>query len=437
MSPSQRERPTPKAKGGSKNVATERLSTPDQLDQVIQVARFPHWLALFALMLVLAAGVAASFLVPVPITVRGQGILINAGGILAVTSETEGRLLELRVEPGDRVARGQVVARVDQPRLRRGLIEGEEELAEARLRRETIRAFHLRTSQTQSQTLTNRRKALEQRLESAINLLRALEDQLAAETQLSRDGIFSTRQVLATQTEVDEARNEILGIENEVKLFVQVISDQELVHERELLESQLAISELERRLASLKAEYGRNIEVISPYSGKVVELKINPGEITERNGALFSLLPSVDATSPATTGADELIAVLYVPPQEGKKIRRLMSAQLTLSSIKREEFGFMLGHVESVAQVPATTEGMMRVLRNRQLVDQLSGAQAPFEVRVSLARDASTPTGYGWSSSRGPDVEINVGTLCDGAVITHHERLITLVVPALGKFFDG
>ena len=39
------------ARKSSRRVAAERLSTPDQLDQVIEVARFPHWLLLAALTL--------------------------------------------------------------------------------------------------------------------------------------------------------------------------------------------------------------------------------------------------------------------------------------------------------------------------------------------------------------------------------------------------
>ncbi|MEM7355559.1 MAG: NHLP bacteriocin system secretion protein [Acidobacteriota bacterium] len=438
MSPSRRERPVSKMQK-SADVAAERLSTPDQLDQVIQVASFPHWLALSSLTLVLAGAVAAGILIPVPITVRGEGILINAGGILTVRSETEGRLVELLVEPGMIVRPGQTVARVDQPQLRRAAERSREELAEARNRRETILAFHERTSRTQNQTITDQRLALEQRLDFAKSHLANLEEQLAGEEDLNRRGIISRRQLIATRAQVDEGKDEVLSVENEIKRFVQVISDQDLIHERELLESQLEISDLERQVASLEAEYESKSRVESPYGGKVVELKINRGEITGRNGALFSLLPAVDEKAlrdPTVAQADELIAVLYVPPAEGKKIRSRMEVQLALSSIRREEFGFLLGRVETVAEVPATTEGMMRVLQNRQLVEQLSGTQAPFEVRVTLDRDAATPTGYSWSSSTGPDLGINVGTLCTGQVITQHERLITVVLPALGRLFD-
>ncbi len=430
MAQTRRER---QEKRSSERVAAERLSTPDQLDQVIQVVRIPHWLALSALILVLAAAVSASVLIPMPITVRGEGILINVGGILTVTSDTEGRLVELLVRPGVQVRKGQVVARIDQPRLRQALGDREAELAEARQRRQKIERFHQRRSASQSQTLANQRRALEQRYGSATSHLLVLEEQLRVETDLAAQGILSRRQLSETRLEINEAKDELLEIESEIQRFQEILASSELAQERELLETQLAISDLERQVAALAAEARRSSEVLSPYRGRVVELTVNPGEIVDRHGPLFSLLPTADGSAEL---ADELIAVLYVPPAEGKKVRPAMEVRLAPSSIKREEYGFMLGDVTAVAEVPSTLAGMMRVLKNRELVEDLSHDHAPFEVRVKLRRDAATRSGYRWSSSAGPDVAINVGTLCVGDVITSRERPITILLPVVGRLFD-
>lgn len=421
----------------SYEIATERLSTPDQLDQVIRVARFPHWLALSALFVVLAAAIAGSILVPVPVTVRGQGILINAEGILNVTSNTEGRLLGLYVEPGRMVEAGELVARLDQPQLWQELLNRRAELLELRRRSDTIRAFHGRSSSTQLQTIADRRRALEERQVFAEEHRRLMEEHLRDELELQRQGIISERQVTESRRRVNEAQQDLTSIDNEIRFFSQLMMENELEQERELLDIELEISDLERVVRSLEDRYRRHSEVKSPYTGRVVELNINVGEIVSRNGPLFSLLPtaSTDLQSHASP-TDELIAVIYVPPADGKKVFPDMDVQLELTPVKREEFGFMLGRVTSVAEVPSTTEGMMRILKNRQLVDQLSGTEAPFEVRVSLRRDSSTPTGYQWSSSSGPRVEINVGTLCVGDIITKRERPITLLIPALGRVLD-
>jgi HlyD family secretion protein len=440
-----------RARQRSRRLAAERLSTPDQLDQVIEVARFPHWLLLGALFLLLGAGIAASILVPVPLKVRGEGILINIEGVLTVTSEHAGRLEELMVAPGQLLQAGQLVARIAQPELEQRLRDRRAELEEARHRRQQVEAFHQRMSSAQRETRGDRRRALEQRLDFTRSRLAIQQKQLADEEDLAHRGIIAARQLNETRTRINETTAEVTSIENELQRLERLPDEERLEQERELLALDLMISDLERRVVSLEAEKKRRSEVRSPYHGRVVELKVNRGEIVESNGPLVSLLPwvveeaerapirapSLGPAAPRAPGMGELVAVLYVPPGEGKKIRRGMEVQVTPSSVKREEFGFMVGTVESVAEVPSTEEGMMRILKNRQLVQQLSRDHAPFEVMVRLDRDPTTESGYRWSTSRGPAAEINVGTLCQGDVITRRERLIAVILPALRRTFDA
>jgi HlyD family secretion protein len=53
------------------------------------------------------------------------------------------------------------------------------------------------------------------------------------------------------------------------------------------------------------------------------------------------------------------------------------------------------------------------------------------QVDVALEHDPATPTGYRWSSSRGPNLEISSGTLTSGGVIVKKDRPISLVIPTL------
>ncbi len=80
---------------------------------------------------------------------------------------------------------------------------------------------------------------------------------------------------------------------------------------------------------------------------------------------------------------------------------------------------------------------MMGALRNDQLVDSFiqEAGGAPIAVRAELITDGSTPSGYRWSSGKGPDVNLTSGTRCAGAVITRAQRPIALVFPALDS--DG
>ncbi len=65
---------------------------------------------------------------------------------------------------------------------------------------------------------------------------------------------------------------------------------------------------------------------------------------------------------------------------------------------------------------------MIRVLGNEALVEKLMAEGPPIQVNVALERNPATPTGYRWSSSTGPNLEISSGTLAAGSVIVQEER---------------
>ena len=103
--------------------ALERLSSPEELDQLLQVMSPRGWISLIAVWALLAAIIAWSILARVPSTVEGRGIIVAGGGLMVIESPGNGRLTEILPSVGDPVAEGQVVATIDQ----RGL---EDELAE-------------------------------------------------------------------------------------------------------------------------------------------------------------------------------------------------------------------------------------------------------------------------------------------------------------------
>ena len=63
-----------------RQVSIERLSSPEQLDQILSVTRFKTWLALLALFLVLGATVIWGFTGSIASTSAGEGLIIRRGG---------------------------------------------------------------------------------------------------------------------------------------------------------------------------------------------------------------------------------------------------------------------------------------------------------------------------------------------------------------------
>lgn len=172
----------------------------------------------------------------------------------------------------------------------------------------------------------------------------------------------------------------------------------------------------------LREEIESNSRVVSPYAGRVLEVKTQKGEWVQSGAPLMSV---------EIKGRDvkELEAVLYIPLEEGKRLFPGMDVQVSPSVARREEYGYMLGRVTSVSEFPVAAEGMVKLLGSRELAEKFSGRGTPVEVRVDLIPDTGTVSGYKWSSRGGPPVKIDSGTLCQGEIILKKVRPVELVIP--------
>src|SRR5437868_10889167 len=108
--------------------AVEKLSSPEQLDVMMQVTSPKGWLALAGVSILLPIFTIWSVVGQIGIKVDGDGLLIRGAAVLDVTSQTAGRITQLNVKTGDIVKAGQVVAKIDQPELETKIATTREEL---------------------------------------------------------------------------------------------------------------------------------------------------------------------------------------------------------------------------------------------------------------------------------------------------------------------
>jgi multidrug efflux pump subunit AcrA (membrane-fusion protein) len=92
--------------------ALERLSSPEQLDQLITAPPLYAWAALLAVSLILIAAFVWSLTATVPTQVSGQGIFLRGGQTIQVAAPVAGQVAAMVIREGDDVQAGQVVATV-------------------------------------------------------------------------------------------------------------------------------------------------------------------------------------------------------------------------------------------------------------------------------------------------------------------------------------
>lgn len=95
--------------------ALERISSPDDLDQLVAVTSPRRWLGLAALLLAVTAAVIWSLASSVPTTLSGNGFLLPLDGLASVTAPVSGTVHDVTLQTGAHVVAGDTVARVVQP----------------------------------------------------------------------------------------------------------------------------------------------------------------------------------------------------------------------------------------------------------------------------------------------------------------------------------
>ena len=131
----------------------------------------------------------------------------------------------------------------------------------------------------------------------------------------------------------------------------------------------------------------------------------------------------------------DLAPVVYISATEGSRVKDGMEVQVYSSEILQAEYGYLVGRVETVGEIPITEAGMNQVVRNQVLVQQFLGNSPKIEVRVGLTVNAENPSGFDWSTSQGPPSRLSSGQPVRVEVVLERVSPILWVMPFLKEYF--
>jgi hypothetical protein len=98
--------------GKFRHNALRRMSSPEQLDQMLRVTLPRRWLGLAGLLLLVAAAVVWSAVATVPTTLKGPGYLLPEGGLREVQAPSSGVVAQLTTQTGAHVVAQQKIGTV-------------------------------------------------------------------------------------------------------------------------------------------------------------------------------------------------------------------------------------------------------------------------------------------------------------------------------------
>jgi HlyD family secretion protein len=402
--------------------ALDRAASPEQFDHLVVITKPSDWIWAAVICLLLVAAIVWGIVGRIPTRVSGEGILISNGDrVVDAVSAAAGRLASVSVTVGEHVVKGQPIARIVQTDIEQKHSEAVAVLGEKQ------REYAVLAARVQSELVVKGQnfakledalnqviKATAQRVEFLTVDVRNLED-LLAKGYTTRKNVSDRREELTSaQQRLDDTHNQILKLRADK-------TDLETQRDRELRQAEFAINEAQRQVSATEESLSQNTQVISPIEGRVVEVKISTGSVLAVGTAVVEI----------ESEGNKLEAVIYLPPDQGKRIKPGMQVQLEPSTVKREEFGMMLGTVETVSDFPMTPQGMAAVLHNETLVTRFSHDGAPYAAKVVLEQDASTATGYRWAVGNGPNLRLTSGTLTRAEITTRHQRPLDLIIPLI------
>jgi HlyD family secretion protein len=404
--------------------AIERLSSPEQLDQLVRITRPLDWAAILAIGLALTVVVVWSLVGRIATRAPGEGILIIGGGkVVDAVSAAAGRLASQDVSVGDHVSQGQLIARIaqtDTEQRHRNAVqvyrEREREHADLNARIDAELSAKARNFAKLETAFEQIIRVTNQRVEYLTGEVKNLEGLLAKGITTRRNVEDRRRELTDAQQRREDAQNEIL------KLRAQRL-DLETQRAKDREDSQFRLNDARRQMEQLAGELERNSRVMSPIDGRVIEIKVSTGSV------LAIGTPVIQIESEGLT----LAAVVYLTGDRGKDVKPGMEVRIEPTTVRREEFGSLIGTVRTISDFPMTPQGMLAVLHNDTLVSRFSRDGAPYAVVAELQHDDTTPTGYRWSAGRGPQTRLTTGTLIRAEITTRERRPIDLVLPNIKR----
>ena len=206
--------------------ALERLSSPERLDELMQVVRPRNWLAVLTFGCLIAAALTWSVIARLPTMVTGYGVLMRPRQVVDVQVRASGRMEVLRVRTGDVVHKGAVLGRIDQAELQQKLLEERQKLATLQKQDQDKGTLQRQQANLQLEQITLekaslhlQRQDLQKRLQDAEESMAVLKQRVDNRQRLETLGLIAKHsdELLQAQKAYLENQDKMSGLKTQLK----------------------------------------------------------------------------------------------------------------------------------------------------------------------------------------------------------------------------
>jgi len=300
--------------------------------------------------------------------------VVHATGQVVASSHTQivqaadgGVLVEMRVQEGDEVKSGDIIAVLEKERALAAFAESQSKVMAlrmnvARLQAEVgdkplefdavIQQTYPTLYETQMNLYRQRRKAIEELLEVLVDNVALAQQELNMNLPLEKMGDISKADILRLKRTVNEARSQYANTKNRYRQDASA----------ELNKAQEDLNTQEQVLAD-REQLLEHTDIVAPATGIVKSVRVTTiGGVVRQGDEVLQILPT----------ESDLVVELKVKPADMANIKVGMPAKVKLDAYDYAIFGTMSG---SVTYVSADT----------LLEDTKAGPMSYYRVKVSIA----------------------------------------------------
>ncbi|ETX08723.1 MAG: hypothetical protein ETSY2_03715 [Candidatus Entotheonella gemina] len=346
--------------------ALERLASPEQLDHLMQVVKPKDWIVVVLFAVLATAVILWSLFGRLPTAVDGRGVLIRPRSIVEFQAPTTGQLVSLDVRVGDPVKAGQRLGTIDQADIRQRLQDERLKLKTLLAQGQSQRRLQDEQHRLERRSIELQRADIRKQRRDAEAKTPLLQQRLASRQRLEALGMLprlSDERLLAEQAH-QENLDKIAALVAQDQQLQARLKQFETERKREVLEDledaasrQNEIQAVQSQIARYEGELERHGRIVSPHSGRILEITVHANQRVEAGMRLGSIERDVPGTS--------LVGLAYFPIKTGNKMVPGMTIHMAPDSVSRARFGSLVGTVRSVSSFPERLQATRLVIAHR------------------------------------------------------------------------
>lgn len=386
----------------------ERYRVSDQIDQLFIPVKGYTWIIWVNLTILLSVLIIWLFFGSIPVIIEGRAIVMSAEGLYSIQAKTSGVVSKLYVKPGDLVYKGQLVAKIDDVQEKVKYYYSTERLQKVKRELAQIRKQIALESEAEKEAIQKQLSAGEFAIAELEKTILKWKKEVDVKEKLYREKLISLRDLEETKQILGQNMIELETTKATIATLQANLG--KLYRQQELKEKERALlqAEQENQILKLSLEYSN---IYSKDNGIVLELVVSTGDRVQPGTPLMHLEYAINK---------EMKHILYgyVSLKDGKKIRKGIRVDIDPSTVNTEEYGSLIGTVKDISLFAVSKENIANLIQNDSLVNYLiAGENAVTQLVIEPVLDLSTPTGYKWTSGKGPSIPITTGTVCKLKVI--------------------